>query len=69
MAMTSGPGRAARRASSSATSTSVSATRARDRSADPAGVSSTCRVVRMNNTAPTSRSSSRMARDSGDCDM
>ena len=35
----------------------------------PAGVSSTRRVVRTNSTSPSSRSSSRIARESGDCDM
>ena len=35
----------------------------------PPGVSSTCRVVRRKRTSPRSRSSSRIARESGDCDM
>src|SRR4051812_10774997 len=64
-----GSGAAARRASSTANSTSASALRARASSATPAGVSSTRRVVRTNSTSPSWRSSSRIARDSGDCDM
>jgi len=52
-----------------APSSSDNARLERSSSIDPAEVSSTLRVVRTNNTTPKSRSSSRIARDRGDCDM
>ena len=55
--------RADRRASAIAPSISASARRDRSSNSDPAGVSSTRRVVRTNSTTPRSRSSSRIARD------
>lgn len=59
----------ARRVSAIAPSISASAGRARSTNSVPPAVSPTRRVVRTNRTAPRSRSRSRIARDSGDCDM
>ena len=60
---------AARRTSVTAPSISANARRERSSKTEPDAVSSTLRVVRTNSTTPRSRSSSRIARDNGDCDM